>query len=67
MTIRLVCGDGVARLPQDYFEKSVFNNPDIAGARSYTLQCKARSETVNALLDWMEGLSEGVTITEELR
>ena len=50
--IKLTCGDGVVlRLPHEHFEKSVFNNPEIVVARSYTLQCEARSEMVNAVLD----------------
>ena len=66
MSIRLACGDGaIVRLSHEYFEKSVFNNPDIAVARSYTLQCKARSEFVNAVLDVADGESETVNITED--
>ena len=65
MTIRLKCGDGIVlRLPQEYFEKGVFCNPDIAKARSYTLQCKASSEVVNAVLDVVDDESEALTITE---
>ena len=62
----MTCSDGVVvRLGQDYFERSVFNNPDIAAARSYTLQCGARSDVVNALLDVIDCESETVTITED--
>ena len=65
MTIRLVCGDGNGvRVSKEYFEKSVFNNPDIARARSYTLKCKASLQIVSALLDLVEGLRDKVTITE---
>ena len=45
MTIKLTCGDGiVARLAREHFDKSVFNNPEIARGHSYTLRCGARSE-----------------------
>lgn len=65
-TIRLICGDEViVRVPQEYFDKSIFNNPEISGARSHTLQCKARSEVVNALLDAIDDDSEQLTITED--
>ena len=66
MSIQLVCGDGVdVRLRRDHFEKCLFKNADIEMARSYALQCKARSKTVNALLDWIEGESTELTITED--
>ena len=66
MTVRITCGDGaVVRLPHEYFEKAVFNNPNIAAGRSYTLQCKARSEIVNAVVDMADGEAETVTITED--
>ena len=64
-TVRLICGDGVVRLKREYFEKSIFNNPDIAKADSYTLKCKALSQFVNDLLDLVDGESERVTITED--
>ena len=64
-SIRLTCGDGVVRLPREYFERSVFNNPDIARTGSYTLKCMARSQSVNDLLDLVDGESEGVRITED--
>ena len=65
MTIKLTCGDGVVlRLQQEHFEKGIFNNPDIAAARSYTLQCKAPSEIVNYVLDAADGDFENVTITQ---
>ena len=59
MTIRLICGDEV--VPREYFK----NNGGIAAARSYALQCKARSEIVNALLDAAEREWEDLTITED--
>ena len=66
MSIKLTCGDGaVVRIPREHFEKSVFNNPDIAAARSYTLRCKAGSEIVNALVDLADGESQTVTVTED--
>ena len=66
MAIKLTCGDGVVlRLQREHFERSIFNNPKIAVARSYTLLCKARSEIVNAVLDMADGESQTVTITEE--
>ena len=64
MTIKLTCGDGViVRLPRNFFTMSIFNNPEIAEARSYTLWCKARSETVEAILDMADGESQNVTMT----
>ena len=66
MTIKLTCGDGViVRLAREHFEKLVFNNPEIAMSRSYTLRCKARSEIVNAVVDMADGESQTVTITED--
>lgn len=66
MTIKLTCGDGViVRVQREYFEKSVFNNPDIAAARSYTLRCQASSRIVNAVMDLADSESEAVTITED--
>ena len=66
MSIKLTCGDGVVlRLHREHFEKSVFNNPEIAVARAYTLRCKARSEIVNGVLDMADGEAETVTITED--
>ena len=41
----------------------VFN--DKVQVHSCTLQCWARLDTVNALLDWMEGIKEEVTISED--
>ena len=66
MTIRLTCGDGViVKLAREHFEKSVFNNPEIAAARAYTLRCKARSEIVEAVGDMADGVFQKVTITED--
>ena len=66
MSIRLTCGDGVVvKLPREYFERSVFKNPEIAEARSYTLQCKARSEIVEALLTAVADETPNGTITED--
>ena len=64
--IRLICGGGTpTRIPKEYFDRSIFNNPAIANARSHTLQCKATAPVVGALLDWLDGLAQGVTITED--
>ena len=65
MSIQLICGDGKeVRLPRRCFEKmSLFSDPAVAKARSYTLKCRARSHVVNLLLDWIDG-EEG-TITED--
>ena len=65
MTIRLFCSDGSVRLRRDYFEKSLFRNLEIVTSRSYTLHCRARSETVNDLLEWIDGDSKEVTITKD--
>ena len=35
----------------------------MADGSGHTLKCKARSQVVSALLDWMEGLADEVTIT----
>ena len=66
MAIQLRCGDGSeVRLPKRCFEKmSLFSDPNIAGASSYTLQCKASPQLVNLLLDRIDGESE-VTITKQ--
>ena len=59
MTVRLTCGDGViVRLPHEYFDRAIFNNPEIAMARSYTLRCEAKSEIVSPILDLADGESE---------
>ena len=42
---------------------SLFSDPAVAKARSYTLRCRAKSQVVNLLLDWIDG-EEG-TITED--
>ena len=66
MTVRLTCGDGViVRLRHEYFERAIFNNPEIAMARSYTLRCEANSDTLDAILDMADGEAETVTITED--
>ena len=44
---------------------SLFDNPDIASATSYTLRCKASSGVVRILLGRLEGKPEEVTITDE--
>ena len=64
--VLLLCGDAIpVRARRDYFNKSVFSNPEIAMARSYTLHCKARSEIVNRFLDWVEGESEELMVTKD--
>lgn len=66
MTVRLICGDRVvARVSRELFERSVFNNQNIPAADPYTLQCRASFQIVNVLLNWIEGMSQGVTITED--
>ena len=60
-----MCGDGTeVRLPRRCLEKlSLFKDPEIAKASSYTLQCKASPQVVNIRLDQVDGESE-VPITE---
>ena len=66
MTVRLFCGDGsFVRVRNDYFEKSIFNNPEIAGTRSYTLKCKVRPVILNALLDYIEDGADKDIITDD--
>ena len=65
-TYKLTCGDGVVlRIRREYFENSVFNNPEIAVADAYTLRCNARSGLVNAVLGVVYGQSQTVTITKD--
>ena len=62
MTIKLTCSDGViVRVQREHFEKSVFNNPAIAAARSYTLRCRARPVIVNPVVDVGDGESQTVS------
>ena len=66
MAIRLKCGDGgEVTIPRTCFEKmTLFQNPDIAKARTYVLRCKASTAAVNLLLGRVYGESEEVKITE---
>lgn len=66
MSVLLICGDGSqVRLPKRRFEKlSLFNNPVLAKASSYTLECKARPQVVNLWLDLIDSGTE-VTITND--
>lgn len=67
MAIVLICGDGLqVKVPKKYFGMmSLFDNPDIASASSYTLRCKASSEVVRILMGRVEGKPDDVTITDE--
>lgn len=67
MSLRLICGDGnEVRLPKRCSEKmSLFRNYASWKNSAYTLQCKARSQIVNHLLDWLDGESEQVNITQD--
>lgn len=67
MSLRLICGDGnEVRLPKRCSEKMLlFRNYASWKNSAYTLQCKARSQVVNHLLDWLDGESEEVNITQD--
>ena len=65
-TYKLTCGDGVVlRIRREYFENSVFNNPEISAAHAYTLRCNVKSGIVNTVLDMAYGQSQTVTITKD--
>ena len=67
MAIRLICGDGgEVALARIFLEKlTLFKDPALANARSYTLTCKASSASLSTLLNRIYDESENVEITDE--
>ena len=53
MSIRIVCSNGEARVPRSFLKNmSLFeSNPELAACDSYTLSCKAGSDSLNFFLE----------------
>ena len=64
--IRLICEDGEVVLARPYFQKmSLFDDPQIARADSYELQCKPSTGVMNILLRRVYAESAHVEITKD--